>query len=123
MEEIQLEASHRVRNCLAFYKIIAWRVMFLTHLNRECPDLSCEAVFDKGEWEPTWRIVKKTRPPKRPPRLSEFMKLIAELGGYNNRPNEPPPGPQTIWTGLRRMLDFAIAWQAFERTQPKDVCK
>ncbi|QDU61565.1 hypothetical protein Pan216_24260 [Planctomycetes bacterium Pan216] len=51
------------------------------------------------------------------------MKLIAELGGYNNRPSEPPPGPETIWRGLRRMLDFAIAWQAFEKAQPKDVYK
>jgi hypothetical protein len=123
VEEIQLEAVHRVKNCLAFYKIIAWRILYLTHLNRECPDLPCDVVFDQEEWEPAWEIVKQEAPPRRAPLLGEFMKLVAELGGYNNRPKEPPPGPQTIWTGLRRMLDFALAWKAFQHTQQKLVYK
>jgi hypothetical protein len=38
---------------------------------------------------------------------------LATLGGYNNRPGEPPPGPKSIWLGLRRMLDFSLAWLAF----------
>jgi hypothetical protein len=41
------------------------------------------------------------------------MTLIACLGGYNNRAKEPPPGPEPIWVGIRRMVDFAIAWEAF----------
>jgi hypothetical protein len=51
--------------------------------------------------------------PKRPPRLGEFMKLLTRLGGYYNRATEAPPGPQPIWIGLRRMLEFAQAWLAF----------
>lgn len=123
VEEIQLEAMHRVKNCLAFYKIIAWRILYLTHLNRECPDLPCDVVFDQEEWEPVWQIVKKEAPPRRAPLLGEFIKLVAELGGYNNRPKEPPPGPQTIWMGLRRMVDFTLAWQAFQLTLQKLVYK
>lgn len=123
VERIQLETMHRMKNCLAFYKIIAWRIMYLTYLNRECPDLPCDVVFADGEWQPVWRIVKKQPPPPTPPRLGEFIKLLAELGGYNNRPKEPPPGPQVLWTGLRRMIDFAIAWAAFQKAQPKLVYK
>jgi hypothetical protein len=123
VEEIQLETVQRVRNCLAFYKIIAWRILFLTHLNRECPDLPCDVVFDQEEWEPVWQIVKEEPPPQRPPSLGQFMKLLAELGGYNNRPHEPPPGPQVIWMALRRMIDFAIAWKAFQKTRQKLVYK
>lgn len=123
VEEIQLETLHRLKNCLAFYKIIAWRVLHVTHLQRVQPDASCETAFEKAEWEPTWRIVKQQAPPQRPPSLAEFLPLLAELGGYNNRPGEPPPGPQTLWTGLRRMLDFALAWQAFEYAQQKLVYK
>ncbi|MEX1026521.1 MAG: IS4 family transposase [Candidatus Paceibacterota bacterium] len=123
VEEMQLEAVQRVKNCLAFYKIIAWRILYLTHLNRECPDLPCDVVFDPDEWEAAWQVVKAEPPPKAPPSLGEFMKVVAELGGYNNRPSEPPPGPQVIWMGLRRMIDFALAWKAFQKQHPQLMYK
>ena len=113
VEEIQLETMHRVKNCLAFYRIIAWRVMYLTHLNRECPSLPCDAVFDDCEWMSVWKVTTKEEIPHTPPPLSEFMPLLTRLGGYNNRPSEPAPGPQTVWVGIRRMYDFAAAWLAF----------
>lgn len=120
VEEIQLETMHRVKNCLAFYRIIAWRVMYLTYLNRECPSLPCDAVFDDCEWMSVWKVVTKEEIPDAPPPLSEFMPLLTRLGGYNNRPSEAPPGPQTFWVGIRRMCDFAIAWLAFGPR--KDTC-
>jgi Transposase DNA-binding/Transposase Tn5 dimerisation domain len=113
VEEIQLETTHRLKNCLAFYKIIAWRVMYVTYLNRECPELPCTAVFDDSEWKSVWRVTTKKEVPEHPPMLSEFVPLLARLGGYNNRPREKPPGPQVIWVGIRRMTDFAAAWLAF----------
>jgi len=113
VEKIQLETTSRIKNCLAFYKIIAWRVMQLTYLNRECPSMSCTAVFDDSEWKSVWRVTTKQELPQKPPPLSEFIPLLAQLGGYNNRPSEPPPGPQAIWVGIRRMTDFAVAWLTF----------
>jgi hypothetical protein len=113
VEEIQLETNHRLKNCLAFYHIIAWRVLYLTYLNRASPELPCTAVFQDAEWKSVWRIVRHTPLPKQPPQLAEFLKLLTQLGGYNNRATEAPPGPQPVWIGLRRMLDFARAWLAF----------
>ena len=113
VEKIQLETMDRVKKCLAFYKIIAWRVMSLTQLSRECPSLPCSAVFDECEWKSVWRVTTKKELPKTPPPLSEFIPLLARLGGYNNRRTESPPGAQVIWTGVRRMTDFAIAWINF----------
>ena len=117
VEGIQLEKMHRVKNCLAFYKIIAWRVLYLTYLNRECPSLPCTAVFDDSEWKSVWCVTTKQELPETPPTLAEFIALLARLGGYNNRQTESPPGPQTIWTGIRRMTDFAIAWINFGPNQ------
>ena len=51
VEDIQLETTDRLKTCLAFYRIIAWRVLCLTHLNRECPTLPCTAVFAEYEWQ------------------------------------------------------------------------
>ena len=96
------------------YKIIAWRVMYLTHLGRACPDLPCSALFAEIEWKPTWQIATGERPPAEPPTLHTFLRLLATLGGYNDRKNDAPPGPQALWLGVRRMTDFAIAWQTFQ---------
>lgn len=117
VEEIQLETTDRVKRCLALYKIIAWRVMSLTHLNRESPELPCDTVFSESEWKSVWLIVSKKKLPKKPPILGEFIPLLASLGGYNNRRTEAPPGPKTIWIGLQRMTDFAQAWLIFKKQQ------
>lgn len=113
VEEIQLETNHRLLNALMFYKIIAWRVMHVTMLGRECPDLPCEAVFAEEEWKPVYRVVEKKPLPQRVPTLAEFIPMLAQLGGYNRRTTDGPPGAQPIWVGIRRMTDFALAWTAF----------
>jgi hypothetical protein len=113
VEHIRLETTARLKNCLAFYKIIAWRVLYLTYLNRTSPNLPCTAVFTAGEWKSVWRVVTKKGLPKEPPSLSQFMQLLTQLGGYNNRATELPAGPQPVWVGLRRMTDLATAWLNF----------
>lgn len=123
VEEIQLETTVRLQRCLAFYKIIAWRILYLTYLNRTCPKLPCTAVFEESEWKSVWRVVTKKAIPKKPPLLSKFMQLLTQLGGYNNRATEPAPGPQSLWIGLRRMTDFATAWLAFGPKTGKVVYK
>lgn len=113
VERLQLETLARIKNCMAFYQIIAWRILYLTYLNRTTPEVPCTAVFADCEWKSVWMVTKKTPPPNEPPKLNAFVKLLTSLGGYNNRPSEPPAGPQVFWTATRRMLDFATAWTTF----------
>jgi hypothetical protein len=113
VEEIQLETQARLKNCLAMYAIVAWRVLYVTYLNRTVPEVPCTAVFTADEWKSVWRVVAKKPPPKKPPQLTQFMRLLTQLGGYNNRLGETPAGPLPIWIGLRRMADFVLAWQTF----------
>jgi hypothetical protein len=115
VEEIQLETLARLKNCLAMYAIVAWRVLYLTYLNRTCATLPCTAVFTESEWMSVWLVVAKQPLPQKPPDLAEMMRLLTQLGGYNNRAGEAPSGPQPIWIGLRRMADFAQAWETFGR--------
>jgi hypothetical protein len=114
VEDVQLESVERLQNCLMLYKIIAWRVMYLTYLGRECPEAPCTTVFAEIEWRPAWKIVTREEPPADPPSINQFLKVLAQLGGYNARKKDRPPGPQHIWVGVRRMTDFAIAWTAFQ---------
>ena len=113
VEEIQLETKDRLVRALMFYKVIAWRIMFLTFLGRRCPELPCDVVFSEAEWKSVWKVVQKSDPPQGTPSLSQFIPILASLGGYNNRGSDGPPGAEVIWRGTRRMLDFARCWQAF----------
>ena len=65
--------------------------MYLTYLNRTCPKLPCTAVFADSEWKSVWRVVKKKPLPKTPPVLSDFLRLLSQLGGDNNRATGLPP--------------------------------
>ena len=114
VEARRFENLDRLLPCLAIYLIAAWRTLLLCRLGRSCPELDCEAVFDPSEWKAVWLATQGSAPPQTPPGLKKMLTLIAQLGGYDNRPGrKDPPGPQTVWLGLQRMRDLAWAWNAF----------
>jgi hypothetical protein len=128
IEERRFECLDRLLPCLSLYWIVAWRVLLLCRLGRSCPDLDCEALFEPAEWQSVWRVTQSTPVPRQPPKLAVMVRLVAQLGGYVNRPNRAdPPGPQTLWLGLQRMHDLAWAWNTFgpgannDAKDPEDV--
>lgn len=113
VEQLQLETRERLEPCLMLYKIVSWRVLYLTMLGRECPQLPCDLIFAEEEWKSVWVISTQSAPPKQAPSLERFLAMLAGLGGYLGRKHDGPPGPQTLWIGIRRMTDFALAWTTF----------
>lgn len=113
IEERRFEKLPRLLNCLAAYLIVAWRTLYVCRLGRSCPDISCEAVFEPAEWKAVYRVVRGKMPPREPPNLQTMVRMVAQLGGYVNKPRGDDPGPQTIWLGLARAHDFALCWQLF----------
>lgn len=112
VEELQLEHVERIEKALAFYQIIAWRVLYLTMLGRECPEIPCNLVFEEEEWQAVYIVTKKEQPPETPPSIDEMIRMVASYGGFLNRKGDGYPGPQTIWIGLQRSRDFALAVSA-----------
>lgn len=92
VEKLKLTKAERFLPCLMLYSIIAWRILFLTHLSRTSSHEKCEYVFDKNEWQCAFSIVNKKPPPKLQPTLSEAILLIAKLGGFLARKNDNDPG-------------------------------
>ena len=113
VEQRRFEHVDRLLPCLAVYLIATWRTLYVCRLGRSCPDISCEAIFEPAEWKSVYRVVGGKSPPSAPPKLSEMVRMIAQLGGYINRKRPDPPGPQTVWLGLQRMHDMALCWQIF----------
>lgn len=119
IEEIQLKSFDRLKICLAVYMIVSWRILFTTMLGRKCPDLPCNILFEDSEWKSVYVIIKKQQPPETPPTLNQMIRLIACLGGFLNRKNDGFPGVKTIWIGMQRMKDFALAWEVFNSSSLK----
>jgi hypothetical protein len=114
VEDRRFERMNRLLPCLAVYLIVTWRTLYVCRLGRGCPDISCEAVFEPAEWQSAYRVVKREEPPREPPKLQEMVRLVAQLGGYVNKPNrKDEPGPQTVWLGLQRLHDIALCWDLF----------
>jgi Transposase Tn5 dimerisation domain/Transposase DNA-binding len=113
IEELQFETLKATKNCIALYLIIAWRILYLTMLGRNCPNISCDLVFEANEWQSVYMVVTKKALPKNPPTLNEIIIMIAKLGGFLGRKSDGYPGPQVMWVGIQRMKDFALAWDIF----------
>ncbi|WP_339745396.1 IS4 family transposase [uncultured Rubinisphaera sp.] len=98
---------------LALYLIIAWRSLYVCRVSRTHSDVSCELIYRESEWKSVWQVVRRTLPPKQPPNLLEMTRIVAELGGYVNRKDTGPPGPQSMWLGLQQMHLIATCWITF----------
>jgi hypothetical protein len=113
IEKLQL-TDKNFSACLSFYMIIAWRILYVVLMGRQCPEMSCECVFSKEEWQTTYVVVYRKKPPEIPPTLNEMTRMVASLGGYLNRKSDPEPGVKTMWIGLRNMQEHLRAKEAFD---------
>ena len=114
IEKLQLEHVERLRPALALYMIVAWRVLYLTVMGRECPELPCDVVFETSEWQAVYLVATKTRPPAHPPTLNTMVRMVAGFGGFLGRKHDGEPGPQSMWIGLQRTRDFVLTLEANE---------
>jgi len=120
IEHRRFQALDRILNCLAFYSVVAWRLMYLCHLGRECPDIECEVVFEPSEWKSVYTILGEDIPAQGCPSLRDMVRAIARLGGFIDRPKNHP-GTQTLWNGLQRSYDLSNAWNAFGPGSKKNL--
>ena len=114
IEDRQLQTADRLRNCLALYTLVAWRIQQLTMLGRETPDLPCNLVFEEYEWKALYCFVHETtEPPAKPPSLGEAVKMVARLGGFLARKSDGYPGATVLWRGLQRLNTISSSWRLF----------
>jgi hypothetical protein len=114
IEELQFKQGACVFACVALYLIIAWRVMYVMFLGRNCPGLPCTIVFDEDESKSVYATVKQCKPPKDAPKLGEFIMILATLGGYLKRKGSTNPGPKIMWQALQVLAGCAIGWRAYK---------
>jgi hypothetical protein len=62
IEKLQHKTAERLKRTVAINLVIAWRIMLLTLLGRECPQLAAEVLFSDLEIQVLTASSKKTNP-------------------------------------------------------------
>lgn len=118
VEDLKYETLERYLKAFALLLVVGWRVEYLKAAARIDNDASCEKYFAADEWQPAYLVFHDGGSlPDEPPTITEFMLMIAELGGWQRKKNQGPPGSMTIWRGIRRMEAYADAFQAFKKAK------
>lgn len=111
VEDCRLEKAERLQNYIALMSVVAWRLHWLTYLNRTDPDLPCTVILTPTEWQALYsRIHRTTSLPPAPPTVRQAVRWIAQLGGFLGRKHDGEPGITLIWRGWQRLQDMADTW-------------
>ena len=94
--------------------VIAWRIMLMTLLGREVPDLPAEVLFTDIEIEVLQRYALKKKL-KIPASLGDAVILLGRLGGYLGRGKDPPPGHEVIWKGYSQLQTMCMGFSLVEK--------
>jgi hypothetical protein len=114
IEASQLESAQRLMRLVALYSLVAWRLLWLTHLARHEPEAPCTQVLAEHEWRALYAHFKRSStPPPQPPTLAEALLWIARLGGFLARRGDGSPGVTVIWRGWQRLNDITDTWLIF----------
>lgn len=97
IDDLAHETAERLRRAIGINLVIAWRIMLMTLLGRETPELPAEILFSDIEVRTLHAYAKKRL--KSPLLLGEAVQLVARIGGHLGRKKDPPPGHQVMWRG------------------------
>jgi hypothetical protein len=122
LEERQLREEKRLERLLAVYSLVAWKLLWLTYLARQNPDVPCTVILQTQEWQALYAFMHRTqRLPTASPTLHQAVRWIAQLGGFLGRKGDGEPGVKVLWRGWSRFQDIIDTWMIAHPSPSKDV--
>jgi len=112
IEDLPRETFDRVDRALAVYRLVAWRLLWLTYGAREQSDQPCLTVLRPAEWAALYAAhTRRREPPPAPVDLRTAVRWMAQLGGFLGRRGDGEPGVKTLWRGYRCLEDLTVMWE------------
>ncbi len=113
-ENLGFHSAERLERALTIQAVIAWRLMLMTLLGREVPECAAEFLFSDVEL----RFLNDYAADcglSAPHTLTDAVLLVALLGGYQDRKQDPPPGHQIMWRGYERLSAATLGYRIAEK--------
>jgi len=119
LEDRRLAEAGNLQACLALDRVVAWRVLYLTHLGRQTPDVPCSVFFEEAEWKALYSFHhQQPTPPDEPPTLGMAMRMVAQIGGFLGRKRDGHPGATVLWRGLDKLSFITDTFRLFHPALP-----
>lgn len=119
VEACRLEKADRLQNYIALMSVVAWRLHWMTYINRSHPDWPCTVILTTTEWQVLYmRIHRTSSLPQTLPTVRQAVRWIAQLGGFLGRKRDGEPGITVIWRGWQRLQDMADTWHLVKEHPP-----
>lgn len=109
VEKLQFDDVHTFFNALAFYSIVAWRVLYLTYLVRDQPQAPAEEHF-----EPIEVKVLEAKQQKPVKTLEEAVMALGRLAGFQRTKKQPLPGVKLLGEALVKLQHMIEGYKLFE---------
>jgi hypothetical protein len=115
VEQLGHDSAERLERAIAIRLVIAWRIMLMTLLGRDTPELPAELMFSDIELTVLGAFA-RTRALPAPANLGEAVRMVARLGGYLARTRDPPPGHQLMWYGYATLQGMCVGYALRDQT-------
>jgi hypothetical protein len=110
-EESKLRTAGRLVNLISVFCILAWRIFWMTMINRSAPEAPPELALTTTEIRLLDQLVKdKSHKSTQKKSISSYLIKVARLGGYLARASDPAPGNTVMWRGMSRLIDIELGF-------------
>jgi hypothetical protein len=117
-EDRRFETAHRMEACLAILSVVAVRI-FQLRTALECqPNEPAEQVATKDEIQVLRNFLKHKNGSFT---VKDFVRGVANLGGFLGRKHDGDPGVKTLWRGYQRLQDLLLGYQYRVPTRGNNV--
>ena len=105
VEKLQFDDIHTLVNALAFYSVVGWQLLALTHAIRKNSDQRAQAVFDESEV-----LLLQKVSSKKIVSIREAVLALAKLIGFAPSKKQPFPGVKVLATALERFFFMKLGY-------------
>ena len=123
VEDCRLQTAERLKRYLTLSSVIAWRLYWLTHINRHYPNAPCITILTQYEWQALYATIhRSTVLPQEIPTVRQAVRWIAQLGGFLGRKRDGEPDVTVIWRGWQRLNDISATWLLLHKSTQQTTC-